>query len=86
MPPESVSELYGRSKGRCEHPDGCQQYAQVIHHRKGRGFPGCHDLIWLLHLCPPCHDKTHANPDASYGNGAMVRRNGPVAPHVRDAG
>lgn len=83
MPPESVSKLYGRSRGVCEFP-GCTDAAQVIHHRKGRGFPGCHAPELLAHLCEPHHIHVHAHPAESRANGLMVSRHAPVAPHVRD--
>lgn len=63
-----------RSGGRCEHPDGCLQRATHVHHRQGRGFAGCHHPELLLHLCEEHHRWVHANPEASYEDGSMVRR------------
>lgn len=85
MPAESVSELYGRSQGRCEYPDGCPEMATVIHHKRGRGFEGCHAVDLLAHLCERHHLWVHAHPAESRANGMMVSRHAPVAPHVRDA-
>lgn len=84
MPPENVSELYGRSRGVCEFP-GCPDMATVIHHRRGRTGPDPHAVHLLAHLCNPHHIYTHDHPAESYANGLMVKRNGPIAPNPRDA-
>lgn len=68
-----------RSRGRCEHPDGCDQRAEVHHHKAGRGGNDPHDPDNLLHLCNDHHLYVHAHPKFSYANGSMVRRNGRVS-------
>lgn len=65
-----------RSRGRCEHPDGCEATAQVVHHRAGRVGKGAHDPHLLMHLCDDHHRWVHDHPAESYANGAMVRRSG----------
>lgn len=85
IPGATISELYGRSQGRCEHPDGCEQMATVIHHKARRKGPDPHRLDNLLHVCQPHHIWLHDHPAESYANGSLVRHNGPVTPHIRDA-
>lgn len=53
-----------RSAGVCEF-DGCTAPASNVHHRAGRGFPGCHHPDLLLNLCgngniDGCHGLAHA--------------------------
>lgn len=81
----SQQAVRDRSGGVCEHPRGCRELAAVFHHRAGRGWAGCHAPEWLAHLCDADHLRVHANPAESYANGMMVKRNAPVAPHVRDS-
>ncbi len=75
----SAAYVCARAAGRCEHPDGCTARPQCIHHRKGRVGADAHASHLLLALCTPCHLKTHANPDDSYANGALLHRHG-IAP------
>lgn len=71
---ESAPVVEARSRGRCEHPSGCDRRAQVFHHKRGRGFAGCNHPDLIAHLCELCHLHTHAHPVESYANGAMIRR------------
>lgn len=63
-----------RSGGRCEHPSGCTQPADVHHHIAGRGEPDPHNPSNLLHFCNPHHLWTHAHPAESYELGTMRKR------------
>jgi hypothetical protein len=52
-----------RAGGMCEH---CRtEPATNVHHKAGRGFPGCHHPLLLLALCgmgnaSGCHGKAHS--------------------------
>lgn len=51
-----------RSGGRCEaRTPVCQGAAREVHHRAGRGWPGCHHPDLLLHVCG------HGNVDGCHG-------------------
>lgn len=71
-----VPAVHDRSGGRCEavwHPGyRCRNPATAIHHRlpRARARKGGEHLLDLLgdadnlaHLCRPCHEAAHANPD-----------------------
>lgn len=63
-----------RSGGHCEgRTVVCQGRASTVHHRKLRKQGGTHHPWNLLHLCHPCHQMVHAEPEYAYSRGLMVR-------------
>jgi hypothetical protein len=79
--PSSVrATVHRRSGGRCE-IEGCQRQAQHIHHRKMRSQGGENVATNLLHVCHRCHDNIHANPEASYRAGHLVKSWAPAHPY-----
>jgi 5-methylcytosine-specific restriction endonuclease McrA len=48
--------------------------ATEVHHRKIRKQGGSNSLDNLAHLCKPCHDFVHANPELSYELGLLVHQ------------
>lgn len=74
-PPELVEAKAERrliSNDVCE-LDGCGHRAVHFHHRWRRRHRGAHACWNLLHLCSSCHGAIHANVEASYRKGYLLR-------------
>ena len=67
-------EVLARSGGRCEArlADRCLVTANHVHHRKYRSRGGSNGLSNLIHVCLPCHDWIHSNPELSNVTGLSL--------------
>jgi len=65
-----------RSRGYCEvgSVGRCRILGTQAHHRLMRSQGGGHEVDNLLHVCGPCHDYIHANPEYSYERGWLLHR------------
>ncbi len=61
---EGQRQVRARSGGRCEVAlDCCTTWAAQVHHVVLRSAGGADTADNLLHVCMPCHNWIHANPD-----------------------
>lgn len=73
---ESLRPLIeARSHAMCEAKfDGCRIRPVTLHHRLRRSQGGKNTLTNVVGVCPPCHERIHANPAQSYEDGWLIRR------------
>jgi len=76
--PSSRREIYDRAGGMCEAnvTIRCERNGWQVHHIAGRAGPDPHRLENLELVCAHCHRFIHDNPEWSYANGHMRKRNG----------
>ena len=81
IPSKVREQVAARSHGICEarissnfpSPSRCDGRASVVHHRQRRGIGSDpHALSNLLHLCGPCHNLIHREPEWSREQGYIV--------------
>jgi hypothetical protein len=79
IPSKSRAVVKRRSKGRCELrvAADCGRAAEHMHHRLSRRFMN-HEPVNLVHICAPCHQFVHDNPQLSYTSGWMLHEWDPV--------
>ena len=74
---QARQDLYEAAEGFCQANcnTDCNVWGEQVHHKAGRTGKNPHALDNLLLVCEPCHRHIHGNPELSYANGWMVRRN-----------